>query len=99
MMPYLLCGHHKCIKAMCTWQELNNAGKKHNHSSCEAWFHWHQGSDAASPLTSPCPLPCLQISGAIAQVLTAKLGVPADRFYLKFVDVQRSDFGWSGSTF
>lgn len=47
----------------------------------------------------PCHLPCLQISGAIAQVLAAKLGVPADRFYLKFVDVQRSDFGWSGSTF
>ncbi len=42
---------------------------------------------------------CMQISAAIAQVLTAKLGVPADRFYLKFVDVQRSDFGWSGSTF
>jgi hypothetical protein len=32
-------------------------------------------------------------------VLSAKLGVPKERVYFKFVDVERSDFGWDGSTF
>ncbi|KAK9830211.1 hypothetical protein WJX72_010356 [[Myrmecia] bisecta] len=39
------------------------------------------------------------ISAAISEVLKVQLGVPSDRFYLKFTDVPRSDFGWKGSTF
>ncbi|WIA08676.1 hypothetical protein OEZ85_008103 [Tetradesmus obliquus] len=39
------------------------------------------------------------ISTAIAAVLQQKLNVDPSRFYLKFVDVGRSDFGWNGSTF
>eukprot|EP00878_Enallax_costatus_P007476 GHUV01007829.1.p1 GENE.GHUV01007829.1~~GHUV01007829.1.p1 ORF type:complete len:116 (+),score=19.09 GHUV01007829.1:172-519(+) len=39
------------------------------------------------------------ISAAIAEVLRSKLKVEPNRFYLKFVDVARSDFGWNGSTF
>ena len=40
-----------------------------------------------------------QISGAIAAVLAAKLKVDPARFYLKFYDAERSNFGWNGSTF
>lgn len=40
-----------------------------------------------------------KISAAICEVLTAHLGVPADRTYIQFCDVGRSDFGWNGSTF
>ncbi|GBF96776.1 hypothetical protein Rsub_09632 [Raphidocelis subcapitata] len=39
------------------------------------------------------------ISGAVASVLKAKLGIDPARFYLKFTDSARSDFGWNGSTF
>lgn len=40
-----------------------------------------------------------QISAAIADVVTAKLGVPKSRVYLQFSDVARTDFGWNGGTF
>lgn len=40
-----------------------------------------------------------KISAAIAEVLQGKLKVDPSRFYIKFVDVARSDFGWNGSTF
>lgn len=39
------------------------------------------------------------ISKAVADVVTAKLGVPANRFYLSFHDSARTDFGFNGSTF
>jgi phenylpyruvate tautomerase len=39
------------------------------------------------------------ISRAVADVVTARLGVPANRFYLSFHDAARSDFGWNGGTF
>ena len=39
------------------------------------------------------------ISKAIADVVSAKLGVGADRFYLSFHDSAASDFGWNGATF
>mmetsp|Transcript_13139 Transcript_13139/g.32142 ORF Transcript_13139/g.32142 Transcript_13139/m.32142 type:complete len:117 (-) Transcript_13139:297-647(-) len=39
------------------------------------------------------------ISAAISEVVQAKLGVPRDRFYIKFSDAQASDFGYDGSTF
>ena len=39
------------------------------------------------------------ISKAIADVVSAKLGVDANRFYLSFHDSAASDFGWNGSTF
>eukprot|EP00250_Pteridium_aquilinum_P028454 c3718_g1_i1 orf=373-720(-) len=39
------------------------------------------------------------ISAAIAAILESKLSIPKSRFYLKFSDVNRTDFGWNGSTF
>ena len=39
------------------------------------------------------------ISKAVSDVVTAKLGVPAGRFYLSITDKQGSDFGWNGGTF
>lgn len=39
------------------------------------------------------------ISKTISEVLSSKLGVSPGRFYLKFSDCARSDFGWNGSTF
>lgn len=38
------------------------------------------------------------ISAALSAVVE-KIGVPSSRFYIKFYDVARTDFGWSGSTF
>ncbi|CAI5475682.1 unnamed protein product [Closterium sp. Yama58-4] len=40
-----------------------------------------------------------KLSAAISEILEAKLTVPPNRFYIKFYDVKRSDFGWNGSTF
>ncbi|PNW69968.1 hypothetical protein CHLRE_17g700100v5 [Chlamydomonas reinhardtii] len=40
-----------------------------------------------------------KISAAICEVLTAKLGVPANRVYIQFSDAKASDVGWDGSTF
>jgi len=40
-----------------------------------------------------------KLSAAIATILDAKLKVPKSRFYIKFYDVKRSDFGWNGTTF
>lgn len=39
------------------------------------------------------------ISKAIMDVITAELGVPGDRTYLKISDVARADFGYNGDTF
>lgn len=39
------------------------------------------------------------ISKAVSDVVAAKLGVPASRFYLSFHDMGRTDFGWNGGTF
>lgn len=39
------------------------------------------------------------ISAALMAVVERHCGVPPSRFYLKFFDVARSDFGWNGSTF
>ncbi|KAI5070829.1 hypothetical protein GOP47_0015172 [Adiantum capillus-veneris] len=39
------------------------------------------------------------ISSAISEILESKLSIPKSRFYLKFSDVNRPDFGWNGSTF
>ncbi len=39
------------------------------------------------------------ISKAVSEVVAAKLGVPASRFYLSFHDSARTDFGWNGGTF
>nr|ABK23881.1 unknown [Picea sitchensis]ACN40205.1 unknown [Picea sitchensis] len=40
-----------------------------------------------------------KLSAAIATILDTKLKVPKSRFYIKFYDVKRSDFGWNGTTF
>lgn len=39
------------------------------------------------------------VSAAVSDILEQKLSVPKSRFYIKFYDVKRSDFGWNGSTF
>lgn len=39
------------------------------------------------------------ISAAVSKVVADHIGVPADRFYIKFSDVAASDFGYNGSTF
>ena len=38
-----------------------------------------------------------KLRAAIATILETKLAVPKSRFYIKFYDVKRSDFGWSGT--
>ncbi|XXG51484.1 hypothetical protein AAC387_Pa03g0035 [Persea americana] len=40
-----------------------------------------------------------KLSSAIADILETKLSVDSSRFYIKFYDVQRSFFGFNGSTF
>lgn len=40
-----------------------------------------------------------KLSAAIAATLESKVNVPKSRFYIKFYDVKRSDFGWNGTTF
>ncbi|CAD6335587.1 unnamed protein product [Miscanthus lutarioriparius] len=40
-----------------------------------------------------------KLSAAVAEVLETKLSVSRSRFYIKFDDVQRSNFGFNGSTF
>jgi len=39
------------------------------------------------------------ICKAVSEVVSAKLGVPANRFYLSFHDSARTDFGFNGGTF
>ena len=39
------------------------------------------------------------ITKGIADVVSAKLGVDAGRFYLTFRDAARTDVGWNGATF
>lgn len=45
------------------------------------------------------PEPNKKLSAAVSGILEAKLKIPKNRFYIKFYDVKRSDFGWNGSTF
>ncbi|KAL3644163.1 hypothetical protein CASFOL_012095 [Castilleja foliolosa] len=40
-----------------------------------------------------------KLSATIAEILQTKLSIDASRFYIKFYDVQRSFFGFNGSTF
>ncbi|RZC70747.1 hypothetical protein C5167_033901 [Papaver somniferum] len=40
-----------------------------------------------------------KLSSAIAEILETKLSVDSSRFYIKFSDVERSFFGFNGSTF
>eukprot|EP00246_Nothoceros_aenigmaticus_P008081 TRINITY_DN22567_c0_g1_i1.p1 TRINITY_DN22567_c0_g1~~TRINITY_DN22567_c0_g1_i1.p1 ORF type:complete len:116 (-),score=19.33 TRINITY_DN22567_c0_g1_i1:279-626(-) len=40
-----------------------------------------------------------RLSKAVADLLEAKLSVPPNRLYIKFVDVENTNFGWNGSTF
>eukprot|EP00475_Leptophrys_vorax_P041785 TRINITY_DN78848_c0_g1_i2.p1 TRINITY_DN78848_c0_g1~~TRINITY_DN78848_c0_g1_i2.p1 ORF type:complete len:132 (+),score=12.73 TRINITY_DN78848_c0_g1_i2:49-396(+) len=40
-----------------------------------------------------------KLSATISEVLESKLSISPSRFYIKFYDVKRSDFGWNGSTF
>ena len=39
------------------------------------------------------------ISAGLSRILEEKLGVPPKRFYLKFFDVERPNFGYNGTTF
>eukprot|EP00243_Klebsormidium_subtile_P013794 TRINITY_DN935_c0_g1_i1.p1 TRINITY_DN935_c0_g1~~TRINITY_DN935_c0_g1_i1.p1 ORF type:complete len:116 (-),score=26.30 TRINITY_DN935_c0_g1_i1:205-552(-) len=40
-----------------------------------------------------------KLSGAIAELLQKLFNIPANRYYIKFSDVARPDFGWNGGTF
>ncbi|KAK9931437.1 hypothetical protein M0R45_018712 [Rubus argutus] len=40
-----------------------------------------------------------KLSSTIAEILETKLSIDSSRFYIKFYDVQRSFFGFNGSTF
>ncbi|XP_030952475.1 macrophage migration inhibitory factor homolog [Quercus lobata] len=40
-----------------------------------------------------------KLSSTIADILQTKLSIHSSRFYIKFYDVQRSFFGFNGSTF
>ncbi|ERN12459.1 hypothetical protein AMTRI_Chr01g136940 [Amborella trichopoda] len=40
-----------------------------------------------------------KLSAAIADILETKLSISRSRFYIKFFDVERSFFGFNGSTF
>ncbi|KAK1317822.1 hypothetical protein QJS10_CPA05g02411 [Acorus calamus] len=40
-----------------------------------------------------------KLSSAIADILQTRIAVDGSRFYIKFYDVQRSFFGFNGSTF
>ncbi|XP_073043851.1 uncharacterized protein [Primulina eburnea] len=40
-----------------------------------------------------------KLSAIIAEILQTKLSIDSSRFYIKFYDVQRSFFGFNGSTF
>ena len=40
-----------------------------------------------------------QLSQKVCQLLNESLGVPADRIYLNFTDVEASNWGWQGNTF
>ncbi|XP_039130197.1 macrophage migration inhibitory factor homolog [Dioscorea cayenensis subsp. rotundata] len=40
-----------------------------------------------------------KLSSALADILETKLSIDSSRFYIKFYDVQRSFFGFNGSTF
>ncbi|KAI4335356.1 hypothetical protein L6164_014008 [Bauhinia variegata] len=40
-----------------------------------------------------------KLCSTIAEILQTKLSIDSSRFYIKFYDVQRSFFGFNGSTF
>ncbi|XP_065849976.1 uncharacterized protein [Euphorbia lathyris] len=40
-----------------------------------------------------------KLSSTIAELLQTKLSIDSSRFYIKFYDVERSFFGFNGSTF
>ena len=39
------------------------------------------------------------MSAAFSELITARTGIPANRIYLCFDDVQANAFGWNGTTF
>ena len=40
-----------------------------------------------------------EMSAAFSELITARTGIPANRIYICFDDVQPSFFGWNGTTF
>jgi phenylpyruvate tautomerase PptA (4-oxalocrotonate tautomerase family) len=40
-----------------------------------------------------------KLSKQVCKLLTDSLGVPGDRVYLNFTDVEAGNWGWNGSTF
>ena len=40
-----------------------------------------------------------KLSQQVCQLLNASLGVPPDRVYLNFTEVEAGNWGWNGSTF
>lgn len=53
---------------------------------------------AGSSPTHPAPM-LLQISKAVSALVSQRLRVPPDRFYLKFTNVALNDMSWSGTSF
>ena len=40
-----------------------------------------------------------KLSQQVCKLLNDSLGIPADRVYLNFADVEAGNWGWKGSTF
>lgn len=42
---------------------------------------------------------CTEFSEKICNLLDSELGIPKDRIFINFQDLERSMFGWNGKTF
>jgi len=42
---------------------------------------------------------CADQSAGLTEVLTSEIGVPAERVYIEFKNLERCLFGWNGATF
>lgn len=42
---------------------------------------------------------CADQSAGLTEVLTSELGIPAERVYIEFKNLERCLFGWNGATF
>ena len=42
---------------------------------------------------------CARLSRALCAFLTEEAGIPSDRVYIEFANLERTTFGWNGETF
>ena len=40
-----------------------------------------------------------KLSDTISRILNSELGLPKERIYINFIEFERADWGWNGSTF